>query len=45
MAVFLRSLLVALLSLGYSINAFAQSDPLIGIDSNYTLDMATRNRA
>jgi arabinogalactan endo-1,4-beta-galactosidase len=45
MAVVLRSILVGLFSLGFLINGFVQNDPLIGIDSNYTLDMAARNRA
>src|SRR5262249_24518490 len=44
MAMFLRSILVVLFSLGLSITGFAQHDPLIGIDSNYTLDMAARKR-
>src|SRR5262245_18608145 len=44
MAVILRSVLVVLFSLGFSIAGFAQNDPLIGIDSNYALNMATRKK-
>src|SRR5262245_43543001 len=44
MAVVLRSVLLILFSIGFSIEGFAQDDTLIGIDSNYALDMATRKR-
>jgi arabinogalactan endo-1,4-beta-galactosidase len=43
-AVILRSVLVVLISLGFSIEEFAQNDRLIGIDSNYTLDTAARKK-
>jgi arabinogalactan endo-1,4-beta-galactosidase len=44
MAVILRSILVVLFSFGFSITGFAQNDPLMGVDSNYALEMAARKR-
>ena len=41
----LRIMLFSLCSVAFSIDGLAQNAPLIGIDSNYALDMATRNKA
>ncbi len=40
-----RIVLFAVFSLAFSVSGLAQNAPLIGIDSNYALDMATRQRA
>jgi arabinogalactan endo-1,4-beta-galactosidase len=44
-AIMLRVLLFFVFSLAFSVDGLAQTAPLIGIDSNYALDMATRNKA
>src|SRR5262249_31409293 len=41
----LRIVLFGVFSLAFSLEGPAQNAPLIGIDSNYALDMATRNKA
>ena len=41
----LRIVLFSVYSLAFSIDGLAQHAPLVGIDSNYALDMATRNKA
>ncbi len=40
-----RIVLFFVCSLAFSVEGPAQNAPLIGIDSNYALDMATRNKA
>ncbi len=40
----LRILLLAVFSLAFSVEGWAQNAPMIGIDSNYTFDMATRSK-
>ena len=40
-----RIVLFFVFSLAFSVEGPAQNAPLIGIDSNYALDMATRNKA
>jgi arabinogalactan endo-1,4-beta-galactosidase len=41
----LRIALFVVFSLAFSVEGLAQSIPLVGIDSNYALDMATRSKA
>jgi arabinogalactan endo-1,4-beta-galactosidase len=43
-AMILRIVLFFALSLAFSVEGLAQNAPLIGIDSNYALDMATRSK-
>ena len=40
-----RIVFFCVFSLAYSVSGLAQNAPLIGIDSNYSLDMATRHKA
>src|SRR5579871_6106077 len=40
-----RTMLLVVFSLACSISGHAQDSPLIGIDSNFALDMATRKKA